>query len=543
MAGIQLSLIQSRVGRRVAGLFVLCGLLPLLVLSGFTSWTVSSYLHEQEQERLRARAKASAMTSLERLLDVESQLRARASSPTTDLTTGRIRGVSALGRLAADGRVTPLFGRLTPVTVSPIARDRLAAGEAALLPPAGPAEPLLLAVPTSGDRRAVPDALIAALDARTLWALDEQASDGRGVAEVCAAVSGGGVLGCTDPRLHDAARAALSADTTGTGAFRAMVQDEEWMGRYWSAPTQAPYGVPRWTSIVVSRTADAVAPVRGAVETVGLTVVATICLTLLVSFSQIRRLLDPIGRLQEGTSRLARGEFAVRVDVRTGDELQALGDAFNLMAGDLQRHFEQLQVLSVGTLEALARAIDAKSSWTAGHSTRVAEIAVAIGQAMHYDPPSLDRLRRGGLLHDIGKIGVSAAILDSPAPLTAEQRAIVEQHPTLGARILEPLPHCADLLPMVLQHHERFDGAGYPAGLAGAGIAPDARIMAVADVYDAMTSERPYRRGVASRDAAVWIAEGAGTQFDPDVVAAFMVAFRNRRLPCVAGDSRVSRGA
>ena len=271
--------------------------------------------------------------------------------------------------------------------------------------------------------------------------------------------------------------------------------------------------------------------------------VATICVLLLVSLHQIRRLLDPIARLQDGTAGLARGEFATRVDVRTGDELQALGESFNAMAGDLQRQFAQLHALSVGTLETLARTIDAKSPWTAGHSTRVADVALAVARAMHFDAPALERIRRGALLHDIGKIGISADILDSPAPLTDEQKAIVQEHPALGARILEPLPHCADILPMVLQHHERFDGGGYPAGLAGAGIALDARVLAVADVYDAMTSDRPYRRGLPPRDAAVRISEGAGTQFDPDVVAAFTDAFRNRRIPVSQPETRLGKSA
>jgi len=119
----------------------------------------------------------------------------------------------------------------------------------------------------------------------------------------------------------------------------------------------------------------------------------------------------------------------------------------------------------------------------------------------------------------------------------------VREHPALGARILEPLPHCGDILPMVLQHHERFDGGGYPAGLAGTGIALDARVLAVADVYDAITSDRPYRRGLPPRDAAVRISEGAGTQFDPDVVAAFTDAFRNRRIPVSPPNVRLEKSA
>jgi putative nucleotidyltransferase with HDIG domain len=397
-------------------------------------------------------------------------------------------------------------------------------------------------VPASGVARYDVTAVIAALEPRTLWALDEQVSEGAIIRELCAA-AGTMVMDCTDERLDRAAFAQLVDGAAGAGTFEARRQDEDWMGAYWSAPIRSQFGDVQWTSVVVTRTADAVAPAQALVRTVGLVVVATICVILLVSLHQIRRLLDPIARLRDGTAGLARGEFETRVDVRTGDELQALGESFNAMAGDLQRQFAQLHALSVGTLEALARTIDAKSPWTAGHSTRVAEVALAVARAMHLDPPAMERIRRGALLHDIGKIGISADILDSPAPLTEEQMAIVREHPGLGARILEPLPHCADILPMVLQHHERFDGGGYPAGLAGTGIALDARVLAVADVYDAITSDRPYRRGLPPRDAAVRISEGAGTQFDPDVVAAFTDAFRNRRIPVSPAGVRLEKSA
>ena len=111
----------------------------------------------------------------------------------------------------------------------------------------------------------------------------------------------------------------------------------------------------------------------------------------------------------------------------------------------------------------------------------------------------------------------------------------------MGARILEPLPHCTDILPMVLQHHERHDGSGYPAGLAGPQIAFEARILAVADVYDAMTSDRPYRRGMPPRDVAVYIAASAGTHFNPVVAEAFGDAFRTGRIPQAATEAPSSR--
>jgi len=542
MAALKWTVVQSRVGRRVAALFALSGLVPLLVLAGVTSWMVSGYLLRQEQDRLRSLAKESAMASLERLLDVEDRLRALAAQPAASSAPASLRGVSALARIDAQGQAVTVFGHLDPPILDDADRARLVAGDAVLRQPGRAGGVIHLVVPASGAARYEISAVVAALETRTLWALDERSSDGAAARELCAA-AGAVILVCTDDRLDRAVLSRLVGGRSGAGSFEARHEDQDWMGAYWSAPIRAHYGAAEWTAVVVTRTADAVAPARALVRTVVLVVVATLCVLLLVSLHQIRRLLDPIARLQAGTAGLARGEFGTRVDVRTGDELQALGESFNAMAGDLQRQFEQLHALSVGTLEALARTIDAKSPWTAGHSTRVAEVAVAIGRAMHFDAPALERLRRGALLHDIGKIGISADILDSPAPLTEAQKAIVQQHPALGARILEPLPQCADVLPMVLQHHERFDGAGYPAGLAGAGIALDARVLAVADVYDAMTSDRPYRRGLPARDAAVCISDAAGTQFDPDVVAAFSDAFRNRRIPITAPDVRLPKSA
>jgi putative nucleotidyltransferase with HDIG domain len=397
-----------------------------------------------------------------------------------------LRGAAGLARVEPDGRLVLLSGTVDVPVLGASDRSRLAAGHAVLHQPARPGIPYHLVVPA--DPRGT--LIVAAIDARTLWAFDERTSDGTVTREVCGA-SGSTLIACTDPQLEHEALAGLVRGPAGILTTRR--QDEEWLGAFWSAPLRVHYGDGQLTAVLVTRTADAVAPARALIRTFVLVVVSATCVLLLVGLRQIRRLLDPIARLQAGTATLARGEFATRVEVHTGDELQALSESFNAMAGDLQRQFEQLHVLSVGTLEALARTIDAKSPWTAGHSTRVADVAVAIGQALQLDGHALERLRRGALLHDIGKIGVSAEILDSPAALTPEQRAIIEQHPLLGARILEPLPHCADILPMVLQHHERFDGKGYPAGLAGDAIHFDARILAVADVYDAMTSERDPR--------------------------------------------------
>ncbi len=182
------------------------------------------------------------------------------------------------------------------------------------------------------------------------------------------------------------------------------------------------------------------------------------------------------------------------------------------------RLIEELDQFQWETLTALARAIDAKSPWTMGHSERVTDLALRIGRAMGFGAEDLDTLRRGGLVHDIGKIGVPQAILDKPAKLTKEETVIMRRHVEVGARIIEPIPGLARTLPIVLQHHEFFDGSGYPRGLAGEGIDLLARVFAVADAFDAMVSDRPYRAGMTPEKATELIQQSAGRQFDPKVV-------------------------
>jgi len=183
---------------------------------------------------------------------------------------------------------------------------------------------------------------------------------------------------------------------------------------------------------------------------------------------------------------------------------------------------DDLDQLNWGTLTALARAVDAKSPWTAGHSERVTNLALKIGRAMGLSAREMEDLHRGGLLHDIGKIGTPVGILDKPGRLTEEEMRVIQEHPGLGARILEPIEAYDKVIPLVLQHHERFDGGGYPQGLAGEDINYGARILAVADVYDALVSDRPYRKGMAADRVKDILQKNSGTHFDPPVVEAFL---------------------
>ncbi|UCF92818.1 MAG: HD domain-containing protein [Desulfobacterales bacterium] len=191
---------------------------------------------------------------------------------------------------------------------------------------------------------------------------------------------------------------------------------------------------------------------------------------------------------------------------------------------------QELNQLNWGTLQALARAVDAKSSWTAGHSERVTRMALKIGHTLQLTSRELDNLQRAALLHDIGKLGVPVRILDNPGRLNQEESEIIQAHPRMGVRILEPIKAFAEIIPSVLQHHEQFDGQGYPDGLAGENISLGARILAVADVFDALISDRPYRRGWPLARVIAHIRKEAGHKLDPRVVEAFLTAVEGEEI-------------
>jgi putative nucleotidyltransferase with HDIG domain len=183
---------------------------------------------------------------------------------------------------------------------------------------------------------------------------------------------------------------------------------------------------------------------------------------------------------------------------------------------------EAMEHLHWGTLTALARAIDAKSAWTAGHSERVTQLALKIGRAMDLSARDLQILHRGGLLHDIGKIGIAPEILDKPEKLNPQEMEHMRDHVRIGVRILEPIAAFTEVIPIVAQHHEWFNGGGYPEGLAGEAISLHGRIFAVADCYDAMVSDRPYRKGIPKKQAVEMIKGMSGIQFDPKVIDVFV---------------------
>lgn len=177
---------------------------------------------------------------------------------------------------------------------------------------------------------------------------------------------------------------------------------------------------------------------------------------------------------------------------------------------------------SLSTIQALAAAVDAKDTYTQGHSQRVARYAVALAQRIGLPEAEVDLVHITGTLHDVGKIGVPDAILKKPGRLSEDERRIMETHPTLGEVIIRKAPKLVETLPGIRHHHERWAGGGYPDGIAGEQIPRIARILAVADTFDAMTSDRPYRKGLSWEIAIGEIARGAGTQFEPLLSEAFV---------------------
>jgi len=239
----------------------------------------------------------------------------------------------------------------------------------------------------------------------------------------------------------------------------------------------------------------------------------------------------PIRALAASTRAISRGEFHQRTPVQGAAEISELAETFNGMASDIEQYIERLKQaaqetreLFLGSIKMLAAAIDEKDPYTRGHSGRVAKYSVIIGQHLKMNEADLDRLRIAALLHDVGKIGVDDRVLKKPGALTPEEFEIMKQHPSKGANIMRPVAQLKDMLPGIELHHERMNGKGYPYGLKGDDIPLMARIIAIADVLDAMTTDRPYQSGFDLQYSLAKIRSMVGTHFDARVVDALDAA-------------------
>ncbi|HXX18359.1 MAG TPA: HD domain-containing phosphohydrolase [Candidatus Acidoferrum sp.] len=265
---------------------------------------------------------------------------------------------------------------------------------------------------------------------------------------------------------------------------------------------------------------------------VGVTFVA-----LLLGYLFAVRITRPIRGLVESTRAISRAEFHERVPVTGAAEISELAETFNNMASDIEDFVDKLKdaaeenrELFLGSIRMLAAAIDEKDPYTRGHSGRVAKYSLILGDGLGLSAEDLDRLRISALLHDVGKIGVDDRVLKKPGKLTDEEFDLMKQHTVKGANIMRPVAQLKEVLPGIELHHERMDGQGYPYGLHGDQIPMMARIIAVADTLDAITTNRPYQSAMDLEYALERIRSLAVTRFDPQVVGALEAAVRDGRL-------------
>jgi putative nucleotidyltransferase with HDIG domain len=254
----------------------------------------------------------------------------------------------------------------------------------------------------------------------------------------------------------------------------------------------------------------------------------------------------PIRILAASTRAISRGEFHQRSPVQGAAEISELAENFNKMAGDIEEYIERLKEaaeenreLFIGSIRMLAAAIDEKDPYTRGHSGRVAKYSMLIGQELGLSAQDLDKLRISALLHDVGKIGVEDRVLKKPGALTPEEFDLMKQHTIKGANIMRPVSQLKEVLPGIELHHEHIDGRGYPYGLAGQQIPLMARIIGVADTFDAMTTNRPYQSAMDIDFALNRIKSLAGTKFDVVVVNALESAVQHGRLRLSAVEVQV----
>jgi hypothetical protein len=284
---------------------------------------------------------------------------------------------------------------------------------------------------------------------------------------------------------------------------------------------------------------EAINPVQHVLRQTFLKVgIGALLAAILISALSARSIVRPLGHLvwqlrQSGRSGLLPEVNTGRSAVK---EIRELTTGFNDAAVAIRQGREELNLAYIEFIGSLANALDARDPYTAGHSFRVSEYSCAIAESLRLPAGEIEQIRIGAMLHDIGKIGISDNVLQKPGRLTDEEFALIKEHPVIGRKILEGVHGLAAYLPTVELHHENWDGTGYPFGLSEEKVPLAARIVHVADAYDAMTSDRPYRRGMSSDEAVRALQKNAGTQFDPLLVSIFVQCVANGEALC-AGDS------
>jgi putative nucleotidyltransferase with HDIG domain len=256
---------------------------------------------------------------------------------------------------------------------------------------------------------------------------------------------------------------------------------------------------------------------------------AGVLVTLLIGFLLARAITGPLRSLVEATRLVSAGDLEHQAKLGSNDEVGELTQSFNAMTRSLRdksrslnQTMTQLQDTYLMTIEALAAAVEARDPYTHGHTRRVEQYAMMMAERLGVNEEDVAALRRACVLHDIGKIGIEDRILRKQARLDPDEELGMQRHPQIGVEMLQGIDFLEPVLPLIRHHHERWDGNGYPHQLREDEIPLGARILAVADALDAMTSDRPYRPARTFEYAKSEILKGSGTHFDPEVVTAFI---------------------
>ena len=279
---------------------------------------------------------------------------------------------------------------------------------------------------------------------------------------------------------------------------------------------------------------------RGIIEmqrTGRLLALLAVLLSIGVSIFAARRITNPLQVLTQSSRALARGDFSQRVHLLSRTEIGELAHTFNTMSdelerfvADLKRAAEENRELFMGSIQMLAGAVDEKDPYTRGHSDRVTRYSLLIAKEMGHSPEFMETLRISAQLHDVGKIGIEDHILKKPGALTEEEFEVMKTHTTKGANILRPVTQLAEMLPGIELHHEALDGRGYPYGLQGDQVPMLARVIAVADTFDALTTNRPYQQAHTPDQALQIIKNLAGKRLDPQAVEALLAVYERGEI-------------
>jgi HD-GYP domain-containing protein (c-di-GMP phosphodiesterase class II) len=296
--------------------------------------------------------------------------------------------------------------------------------------------------------------------------------------------------------------------------------------------TYSPVTTLDWAVVVQKPQLEAYRGVFEMQHTARLLALLAVLVSIVVSFIAARRITNPLQILTESSRALARGDFSQRVHLSSRTEIGELAQTFNTMSEELEQFVEDLKraaeenrALFLGSIQMLAGAVDEKDPYTRGHSDRVTRYSLMIGKEMGLPAPFMETLQISAQLHDVGKIGIEDRILKKPGALTAEEFEVMKTHTTKGANILRPVTQLAEMLPGIELHHEALDGRGYPYGLKGEQIPLLARLIAVADTFDALTTNRPYQTAHTPDEAMKIIQNLAGKRLDPGPVAALTAVY------------------